>query len=84
MVQWVRHDARQQFTRRAVRQGGDSAIVARMSVDVWDTEADWERFRDEVAEPIVGEVLAAHGLPHDESLTRFEELAPIDVWVGTA
>ena len=51
-------------------------------LDVWDTAADWERFRDEVADPIVGEVLAARGLPHDESLTRFEELAPIDVWVG--
>ena len=51
-------------------------------LDVWDTAADWERFRDEVAEPIVGEVLAARGLPHDHSLVRFEELRPIDVWVG--
>ena len=51
-------------------------------LDVWDTAADWERFRDEVVEPIVGEVLAAHGLPHDHSLVRFEELRPIDVRVG--
>ena len=51
-------------------------------LDVWDTAADWERFRDEVAEPIVGELLAARGLPHDHSLVRFEELQPIDVWVG--
>ena len=51
-------------------------------LDVWDTAADWERFRDEVAEPIVGELLAARGLPHDHSLVRFEELRPIDVWVG--
>lgn len=52
-------------------------------LDVWDTAADWKRFRDEVAEPIVGEVLAARGLPHDHSLVRFEELRPIDVWVGS-
>jgi len=51
-------------------------------LDVWETAEDWERFREEVAEPIVGEVLAAHGLPHDHSLVRFEELRPIDVWVG--
>jgi hypothetical protein len=51
-------------------------------LDVWDTAADWERFRDEVVEPIVGEVLAARGLPHDHSLVGFEELQPIDVWVG--
>ena len=51
-------------------------------LDVWETPEDWERFRVEVVEPVVGEVLAAHGLPHDHSLVRFEELRPIDVWVG--
>ena len=50
-------------------------------LDVWETPADRERFRDEVVEPAVGEVLTAHGLPHDHSLVRFEELHPIDVWV---
>jgi hypothetical protein len=53
-------------------------------LDVWESAAAWERFRDEVVGPVVGEVLAAHGLPHDVSLTRFEELRPIDVWVGQA
>jgi len=49
---------------------------------VWETAEDWERFRAEVAEPIVGEVLAGHGLAMDPSLVRFEELRPVDVWVG--
>ncbi len=51
-------------------------------IDLWDSAEDWERFREEQVEPVVGEVLAAHGLPHDHSLVRFEELRPIDVWVG--
>ena len=32
-------------------------------VDVWDTEADWERFRDEQVEPAVGQVLASTASP---------------------
>ena len=59
------------------REGGGLRYL-----DVWNTAADWERFRDEVVEPVVDDVLRAHGLPHDESLTSFEELRPIDVWVG--
>jgi hypothetical protein len=51
-------------------------------IDLWDSAEDWERFREEQVEPVVGEVLATYGLPHDHSLVRFEELRPIDVWVG--
>jgi hypothetical protein len=51
-------------------------------VDVWETEADWERFRDDHVEPIVTAVLAGHGLPHDHSLVRFEPLDVIEAWVG--
>lgn len=51
-------------------------------VDVWATQADWERFRDQVAEPTVGAVLASHGIPHDHSLVRFEDIEVIDAWVG--
>jgi hypothetical protein len=51
-------------------------------VDVWDTAEDWERFRDEQVEPVVSDVLAARGIPHDHSLVRFEEVRVVDVWLG--
>lgn len=51
-------------------------------IDVWDTEADWERFREERLEPVVGEVLASYGLPHDHSLVALEDIDVIDVWTG--
>ena len=51
-------------------------------IDLWDSAEDWERFRKGQVEPVVGEVLAAHGLPLDPSLVRFEELRLVDAWVG--
>jgi len=51
-------------------------------VDVWDSQADWERFRDEQVEPAVGAVLASVGLPHDHSMVRTEEVALVDAWLG--
>ena len=53
-------------------------------VDVWETEADWARFREERLEPVVGEVLAGFGIPHDHSSVQVEEIEAIDVWLGTA
>jgi hypothetical protein len=52
-------------------------------VDVWESEAHWERFREETLEPIVGEVLAAYGLPHDHSLVTLEPVEVVDAWRGT-
>jgi hypothetical protein len=51
-------------------------------VDVWDTQADWERFRDERVEPAVGSVLSSFGLPHDHSLVSTEDIEVIDAWLG--
>ena len=51
-------------------------------VDVWDTQADWERFRDQKVDPAVGEVLAGMGIPHDHSLVTSEEVEVIDTWVA--
>lgn len=51
-------------------------------IDVWDTQADWHRFRDERVEPAVGEVLASMGIPHDHSMVTFEDIDVIDAWVG--
>lgn len=51
-------------------------------VDVWETQADWERFQAERAEPAVDEVLASYGIPHDHSMVTFEEIDVIDTWLG--
>ena len=51
-------------------------------VDVWETQADWARFRDEEVEPAVGAVLSAIGLPHDHSLVHTEEVTIVDAWLG--
>lgn len=51
-------------------------------VDVWETEADWERFRAERAEPTVDAILGELGIPHDHSLVSFEEVEVIDTWLG--
>lgn len=51
-------------------------------VDVWETEADWLRFRDDHVEPAVGQVLASIGIPHDHSLVSVEDIEVIDVWLG--
>jgi hypothetical protein len=49
-------------------------------IDVWESQQAWEEARDTVLEPAAGRVLGRHGLPHDESLTRFQELTAVDVW----
>jgi hypothetical protein len=51
-------------------------------IDVWQTRADWERFRDERVEPAVSEVLAGYGIAHDHSLVHHEEVAVVDAWIG--
>jgi len=51
-------------------------------VDVWETQADWERFRDEEVEPAVEAVLSAIGLPHDHSLVHTEEVTIVHAWLG--
>jgi hypothetical protein len=53
-------------------------------IDVWDTQDDWERFRDERVEPAVGEVLASFGIPHDHNQVTFENIDLVDTWLGRA
>ena len=52
-------------------------------VDVWETEAQWDRFRWDVVEPAVTEVLESYGLPHDHSLVTLDEIEVIDTWLGS-
>ncbi len=51
-------------------------------VDVWETRADWERFRDEQVDPAVRQVLGSLGIPFDRSQVKFEEVEAIDTWLG--
>jgi hypothetical protein len=53
-------------------------------VDVWATRADWDRFRDDVVEPAVSEVLAGYGIPHDHSLVTTTDVTVIDTWLGSS
>ena len=52
-------------------------------IDVWESEQPYRAFMDGTVEPIVSEVLAGYGIPHDHSLVTFEEVDVIDVWLGT-
>jgi hypothetical protein len=51
-------------------------------VDVWATEEDWTRFRDDFVEPAVTEVLVSYGLPHDHSIVISNDVTVIDTWIG--
>ena len=57
-----------------VREGGLRYL------DVWATESDWIRFRDQCVGPALDKVRAAHGLTNDEWLATHEEVEVIDVW----
>ena len=52
-------------------------------VDVWETQADWERFHDERVDPAVSAVLASYGLAHDPSIATFTEFDVVDAWIGS-
>lgn len=49
-------------------------------VDVWASEADWVRFRDECVGPAVRKVRAEHGISNDQWLATHEEVEVIDLW----
>ena len=66
------------ITHLAMRHAGGLRYV-----DVWHTEAQYRRFMDETVEPVVTEVLAGYGIPHDHSMVTTEEVEVIDVWLGT-
>ncbi len=52
-------------------------------IGVWESQADWERFRDERVEPAVGKVLTAAGLSHLPPPPVVEEMQVVDVITAT-
>ncbi|HEX8804557.1 MAG TPA: hypothetical protein VF743_10195 [Acidimicrobiales bacterium] len=53
-------------------------------VDVWETQADWQRFHEGHVQPAVDEVLAGYGIQADHSQVPLHEPALVDVWLGGA
>ena len=53
-------------------------------LDVWETEAAWDTFREELLEPAVEKVLAGFGLPHTHDAVTITPIDVIDVWLGGA
>ncbi len=48
-------------------------------IGVWETQADWERFRDERVQPAVGKVLTAAGFTHLPPRPVEQEMDVVDV-----
>jgi hypothetical protein len=51
-------------------------------IDVWETEAHWDAFRNDHVEPAVEKVLAGYGIPHTHDDVVFDSLDVVDVWLG--
>ena len=51
-------------------------------IDVWETQADWDRFHHGPLQPAVDKVLDGLGIPHSHEDVMVEELDVIDVWRG--
>ena len=51
-------------------------------IGVWQSQADWERFRDERVQPAVAKVLAGAGFAQTPPPPPEEELEVVDVLTG--
>ena len=51
-------------------------------IGVWESQADWERFRRERVEPAVGKVLRAAGVTQPPPRPVEHELQVVDVMTG--
>lgn len=52
--------------------------------EVWDSQQDWERFRDERVDPAVGKVLASLGFEGERPTPHEQVMEVVDVWTGTS
>jgi hypothetical protein len=76
--------------RSAIGQETPQGLVAHLVVrqteglryiDVWTSEKDWVRFRDERVNPAVRALMAAHGMAPPAAPLPHETLDIIDTWV---
>jgi len=51
-------------------------------IGVWNSQQDWQRFRDQRLEPAVHAVLAAAGFTQMPPAPPVQEIKLVDVWVG--
>jgi hypothetical protein len=51
-------------------------------IDVWDSQADWDRFREERVDPAVRKMMAAHGITPPPAPLPQQAIDVIDAWVG--
>ena len=66
-------------THLAVRRGTGLRYI-----DVWDTQADWERFRDERVSPAVQKMMSTYGIPQPTGPFPVEIIEVIGAMVGQA
>lgn len=86
--------ADEQFYRRVRAEIGDEqpeGLVAHLVVkrdgglrhiEVWNTKEDWERFREDRANPALDKVFAAAGFAHRPPRPSEQEMVLVDAWVG--
>ena len=63
----------------AIRQTGGLRYI-----DVWESQADWERFRDEHVNPIVLQMLDKHGIERPSEPPPHEAIDVVHAWVGSS
>jgi hypothetical protein len=49
---------------------------------VWDTEADWVRFRDQRLRPAIAEMMAKHGITPPASPLPQQPIEVVHAWVA--
>jgi hypothetical protein len=70
----------------AVPEGMIAHLVLRQDgglryIDVWDSQADWERFRDERVNPAVRKMMAAHGITPPAAPLPQHDIDVVHAWV---
>jgi hypothetical protein len=63
------------ITHLVLRQDGGLRYI-----DVWDTEADWERFRDERVNPAVLKMMAGHGITPPATPLPMQVVEVVHAW----
>jgi hypothetical protein len=51
-------------------------------IEVWDSQQDWQRFRDQRLEPAIHAVLTAAGFTEMPPGPRVQQFKLVDIWIG--